>query len=380
MLIRTRLAFVLGSVFCTLPALAAHQIDTEIGADLTHTTQKETSNEVIKDSSSELGFQLSRARVNFRGDVTQNVSYRLRLNLEAVPEVTDNQPKDANGDGAIDASEIGNSSAGATSVLDYALISHRFNEMFALSFGKQWIPMHTHEMYTRDWDEPMHETAYTGNTAAGGYGVGVGATITPAEGQELVLLLSNSDYGLEFAQSSPSISVGYAGSFADGMVKPMASYNMFMHREYKTKTPETTVRKSFTNSVLGVGVGVYVANLGIEADYAMVTYGKQTDAATDKGANSITGTVVYEMNGIIPFARYSMANNNYKDAAGASKKDTDNGLSVGVRYKGADWGGLSYHAAFQTNTEKQDAPGAKETGTNKILVGVALRPSAVIKD
>lgn len=189
-------------------------------------------------------FDVNYLRVDFKGDVTDDMKYRLRLRLD----------KTSAKDGLKGISDFAN----------YAYVEPKFNDIFSMRVGKVWT-------YQAGWEEDNSSAdvyLFSGiDDVVNNYALGVNPTLTFGK-QTIQLILTNSD--VSYASDPKSsryfdYGVAYQGLVLD-VLQPMVSFTLM---------PQTGWAKG--GIVAAAGVKVDPAPFGGELD---VQYWKDNTKAS----------------------------------------------------------------------------------------------------
>ena len=338
-------------------------------------------------------FMLQTGRVDFKGNLNEDTSYRLRVRVSGKKQ-TDVDKRD-----------------NTNSTLDYAYVSQKIADNFTLQVGKLASDMGGFEGITSGPDLYLASEAYLGTTGMGGstfhsYGTALGATtasmgltgsvteyyitgvkaIYTMGNNELNIQVADVDAGVgrgtaagatdvlesgKFAQSSNLVGVVYKGSFMDKSLSAIASY----HTQKTSSLGGTLDTKANWTSV---GLQYQMDAILAQLDYSIDSYTGivGTTNPNDK-LSSIVANFRYTMNDNWTFgAKYVSSQEAIDSATGTAtvtsftNKYSSYGLVTEFKPKKAD--NFRYHLAYNSKTMKPDAAGADDRMLTELIAGVRI--------
>ena len=278
-------------------------------------------------------------RVNFRGNLSEDTSYRVRFRLD----------KTLDSSTQIDGTGVG---------VNYAYIDHKLTPSMKLRFGKQYFA----GVCGREGDYSGADVYKYSLTCDNNPFYREGIALKPKFGdQNFVFSLVNS--GTEKNQKSLGMGATWYGNLMDGQVKPIVSYVSMPSED------QVGGLQGATNTFIAAGArytekgSYYVELTAMSANFESRTGG------ADRDLNStVLDFRMYADGGKIqPIAKYEMSTD--KDVLDRTA------LTLGVEYypnhgkKGVDW---RAHAVYVTSTDNFDAPGVDDVTTSAILLGYSL--------
>jgi hypothetical protein len=271
-------------------------------------------------------FDIQYLRVDFKGNLADDVKYRLRLRL--------------------DKTTIKDPAKGVSDFANYAYIEPKFNDMFSLRFGKLWTYQGGWEIDNSTSDVYLLSGM---DEIVSSYGLGVDPILSVA-GQQFHLVVTNSGvgYGSDATKNRfLNYGVAYQGMVAD-LVQPMLSWQLM---------PKTGWSKGV--SVWAVGAKVDPKPIGGELDLQ-----GSSDAGTKEDLVSVSGTFRFNGGAFRPQLKffYDMHSNDGTD------EGTVLGFAPAVEY--FPWTDREFriHLAY---TGKETSPkGGTSTYDQQVFLGI----------
>lgn len=310
-------------------------------------------------------FEVKTGRVDFKGKLNEEVSYRLRWRF--------------------DKSQANTIKDNVGAYVDHAHLVHQVNDTFAVTAGKFASEMGGAEATNPSPDEYLFSDAYN-DVSVGSFGQAgtnlaikntlyyAGVKVAANFGDhEVAVHAANPDELASasqntFNQNKGYFGVVYKGKFFEETWNPILSYHT---SDVVGGTATEGAKKTF----IAFGNNIKVGDFAIEADYLMNTF-KNTPGA-DESLTGMDVNVAYNMGALTPKFKYATSERSTKAAGGTAVKFKADGISLALEYKPTE-DKFRYHVAYNMNTYKPDAgqnlgAGAGETITNSELVaGVRL--------
>ena len=306
----TGLAMVVsGSAVAGLPT-----IKTQIRGDLVRSD--------VKGSNEGTSFQVPYMRFDIKGNITDDLSYRLKFRLNKTLAQEDD---DGTGKG-----------------VDYAYIQKKLDNGLKIKLGKQYINLGGYESIFSSRDTYSQGSLTWENASFYRNAVGVFYNIGGHSFNVQVANNKEEDRSENLLYGAQAIF-----SFADGMINPLVSYH--------TDT---------THDDIAIGLQIKASALTVEVD-RVITQHDDTDASTKVDDDkSSTIFIRYKEGKWSPQLRYTVAD-------GEVYKDFDS-YHVALEYYPYGNSSLRYHVAYaKADNTKNDATNAKEE-SQTLTVGFAL--------
>jgi|GEM_PF-2811987 hypothetical protein len=273
-------------------------------------------------------------RVDFKGNIFENVDYRLRVRL--------------------DQTTIKDNTKGISDFANYAYVQPKLGDMFSLKIGKLWT-------YQAGWEEDNSSSdtyLFSGiDKVVVNYALGVNPTISLDKQNNIQVVVVNS--GVPYAGTTSdrflNYGIAYQGMVAD-VIQPMLSF---------TVMPKTGWSKG---SMIGaVGVKVDPAPVGGELDFE---YWNNSTGKTTMDQNG--GDQLYTVSGC---ARYNPGSFRpqlkvFYDTYTYASKTTENVLGFAPAIEYFPWADkdFRFHLAY-TGTDNQPKVGKSEYNS-QVFLGV----------
>lgn len=310
------------------------------------TETKAPSSDAVK--SKDTSFKIARAKFNFKGSMSPNVSYRLRV------DPTQNS-------------------------VDYAYFDVKYSDTLSVKLGRLFAAYGAVENYyytdieVFDWSQTYAPLYFT---------EGLEFVVTPAAGQTLTVQLLNdqgntaADTDLTGDTKAFSYVANWMGSF--GPVHPIVSYGSTPRRQYKTVDGNEDDAVSVTQISVGAKVKLGAAEVDLDVIqkntpkydyYAAGATGTTATTQEETKESALIFQTTYKVNKLKPFFKYRADSNEVTDGV----KWDETGLTLGTFYM-PDNSGFQYHAAYIA-TDRTITPagaGAQDTTvkSSKIIFGM----------
>lgn len=333
------------------------KISPEIRVDLRSQTVKEEGT----DSETSTNFRLARGRLNFRGKVNEQLSYRLRIRMSRF----------SRDDGA---------DSGVSQAVDYAYIDAKLSDAFKLRLGKMFVPSGAQENYYSGMDQYFYSRLYNGDydvLALPGYSMGIAGVFEFGDHSLQLTLINPPEAEERFDGQKGEIDFAQMGLTAQahlsfGSVESLISVANIPKRIAETDTLKDD-KAALTHAALGFAVRP--GDVDLEVEYGMVST-PEYDRINGDGTGKET-VVKQEADTVVALARYTMddsikpwvklTSGNHKVDGKNSEKST--GYGVGVEYFPYEKINYRYHLAYTSQKVKPE--GGKETTTSQFILGVA---------
>jgi hypothetical protein len=277
-------------------------------------------------------------RVDFKGNIFENVDYRLRLRLDKT-SAKDNLK-------------------GISDFANYAYVQPKFGDNFSVKIGKLWT-------YQAGWEEDNSSSdtyLFSGiDNLVNNYALGVNPTISLDKQNNIQVIVTNSDvaypgtYPGAPAERYLDYGIAYQGMLAD-VIQPMLSF---------TVMPQTGWSKG--SMIGGAGIKVDPAPIGGELDFE---YWNNSSGLASKNTNG--GDQLYTVAGC---ARYNPGSLRpqlkiFYDTYTYASKTTDNVLGFAPAIEYFPWADhdFRFHLAY-TGTDNSPKIGKSEYNS-QVFLGV----------
>lgn len=307
-------------------------------------------------------FNIQTGRVDFKGNLNEEVSYRLRLRF--------------NKDRAVSQRD----SVGADT--DFAYISNKVSDGLTLTLGKFASGIGGFEGGTSGADIYLASAAYAGpKTLYPGVGSIVGlSNLLYYTGAQLAYAINDSNK-IELHAANTEATVGtdyktgasvgdvipqnktltglvYRGSFADKTFNLLATYHM-----------ETAGDKDNKISLAAIGFEYLMNGMTAQLDLLANNYDVAGATITKNSMNSTVLTVKYKTDQWTPILKVAMTDEKLGAAVDVKNKYTDYGVAVEYAPKADQM--FRYHIAYNARSVKPDS-GNKNPASTQILVGTRI--------
>lgn len=335
---------------------------TKVGDEPTATTQN---------------FQISTARLLASGELSDTVSYQLRLSLRSASGFS---------------TERSSGPDGTLAALDRAWVEHRVAPGLAVRMGR--LPIASGSIENDYSSIDVYYYSYQSNLVNRFFPTTTGVDVSYSMGKHTLSLQAfNGFYEGTVDKKGPqhgeniSTAVAYRGSIAGGMVRPIVTYDRYS-RVRNGKGVERDDKVFYTQ--IGAGAAVSVAGVDFELEYDTLTKpafsSYNVDAATKVATKTdnkevkvatIIGQVAYPIAAINlrPFVKMS---NDVEDTDGKDSYKAQRG-AIGTEWKPSTAKALRYHAVvvdMKDDAYKYDAAGTStktRTHTQQYLVGLVAK-------
>lgn len=307
----------------------------------------DSDNATFNDDAAKPGYQkyyFQTGRVDFTGNATEDLSYRLRLRFDK-DQGTVNKRDNVN------------------NTVDLAYLGHKMGDLTVIA-GKFDASMNGFEGATSGADLYFKSTAYN---AALRYGTGIGASY--AFGDHSLTLahmnaLSDEVVGSDLAQTNGTMALIYKGSIMDKSLNFIASH----HQTHKANDKDgtygfTTVGVKFEQPAWFAGVDVNSYSLK-----------NQTTADTTDTVMSTVVTGGYNITEeLAAKLKYEMSSTKINTSTTAEEKHTINGYGLALEYKPIKDTNFRYHVAYTSVANKTEVASTSTTPTeNHFIIGARL--------
>lgn len=376
----TRLAVALSSVIA-VQAMAAdypnHQFGLYMRADLQMNDSDDKSDLKVdkNDDKRSKKFSLSSLKVNFSGDLTDQTAYRVRwkpgstvFSKEQIKSfLSEKQIPDIDG---------------LPGKIDYAYITHKFNDSFSLRAGKFFWTARCGREGDYNGEDVYLYSGTCDNTGVGNYKLGVGLMPSFA-GQDFIISVANGDDTQE-NHSNFSYAVSWYGHLWNDMIQPIAYYGTNAKTEqYDSTRPgsQTFIKtsESVTDTEWGIGTRVMIRDMAfVEADY--IRFDQKDAAVTGATDDEFTSIVLAARlmlmdKAIQPHVKYFM--DTFDDGTSNDQTSFDGtGWALALEYypemykdKGVNW---RFHLAYQQNEKDFKFSGRDKIKTSQFLLGMSF--------
>lgn len=345
---KKQVGIALATAFIGTAAIAdAPKITFEIKSELNKQTSTEetTANEDNKEDES-MRFQIPYARVNVKGKINDELSYRVkfRLNKAFTPK------KD-----------------GVPSALDYAYIDHKMSDTFKLRIGKQYINQAGWEGTYSSKDSYGAGGGVFDHADASFYRAGLGFFFNMGN-NDLNIQIANNSFD-ETNQTGMVMGFQWTGHFMDGSLNPMITY----HQDTRTEQdPAGTAGEDFkANSMTETTIGLQYKKdmLKVELDYGTLAIDQKNNATgapdDDSKVQATVLRVAYNMGKMTPILKYKM---DTTESAGEDFSKAT-GYSLAVEYAPFEKTSFKYFVSTSsvTTTDETTAKADDVTAGDMVL-------------
>lgn len=283
-----------------------------------------------------LKFKSNYLRLNFKGDLTEKTSYRVRFRLD----------KTLDSSGNIDGTGAG---------VNYAYLDYKLNDNLKFRVGKQYFA----GACGREGDYSGADVYRYSLTCNQNPFYRTGVSLQPKFGdQNLVLSVVNP--GNEASQNDLGYSATWYGDLMGGTIKPIVSY---------IAMPSTETNN--TNKYLATGVQYNGANLNVDLDYMTANLENQGASGADKDYKTIAlNGRILKNSKIQPIFKFEKSKLDSGGNTGMDRK----AYTLGVEYfpnKGGNGVNWRTHAVF-TSAEDSFDDGRDNVKDDKFLIGFSL--------
>lgn len=330
------------------------------------------------------GMRFQTGRIDYKGQLNEDVSYRMRLRFDKDKSTVNKRDK-------------------VDSNIDFAYVSHKFNDMFTLTLGKMATGMGGFEGNTAGPELYLTSSNYAGTALLGGtkvstttgslksillYSTGAQAEFKFAEGQVLQLQAFNeegavgmgftntaatngddaSGTGAGYAQQDNLLGLIYRGGFMEKTLNVIASYHT-----------EQIGAKDNSASFAALGLEYKMDALTAQLDYNMNQFQVAGTTVTPKQSLSTASlTLKYKMDNWTPIIKAAMATEKY-DAGSItttspeiSNSYTDVGAAL--EYAPNKDQMFRYHIAYNSRSMKPDSVVAANNtrSLQEVIVGTRI--------
>ena len=314
----------------------------------------------------------NRIRIDFKGDLNEMISYRLRFRFDKTFGASNERDK------------VGE-------WVDFAYVTHKMSDMFALTVGKYGTDIGGYEAAMSADRYAMSGIFGNPGSSAGylvhskwAYVSGVKGAFT--FGDHEVAIHAGNQEPVDTTVSANSVThngqnKGLMGLTFKGKVAMWSP--MFNYHSVDTKPGWNPAAGSTASSVdkgkltfMGLGNKFDLGDTNIYFDYTMASY-KDDSASTFTAAGSTdayTGmalNVTHKMGMLMPFLEYTSTERKFKtSSAGTETKWNLGTMSLGTHYN-VD-AKFRYHVAYTMNNAKSDTTGSTEAKWNELILGARL--------
>lgn len=322
-------------------------------------------------------FILNTGRVDFKGDLNTDISYRLRLRFD----------KDTSSASAY------NSNENATNGVDYAYITHKMSDSCSLTVGKQASDIGGIEGNTPSADIYLLSPSYSGFGSGDVFATSdkftVGANNYAFRGIKADLYMTGAKYTHKFSDSQ-ILSVGaynnegvqspqnksmlgaiYNGFFSDKAFRLLLSYHTAAANRLDTATSKYSDKDMSTYLAAGLGYKLDVWDFTF--DYLLNTIkGNDSTAAADYTFTNSTMilNIRYAMENWTPILRYYMSDDKLDISTTSANKGMHSGIGVAAEYKPNKDANFRYHFAANSHTYKPNT--GNDLTALEVLAGVRI--------
>jgi len=323
-------------------------LDTRFDYDTT--TYNKNNNETTSMDNSRIYAQT--VRVDGKGNVNDQLSYRLRVNFNKDATVTKKDNMGPN--------------------IDFAYITHKWTPELAFTMGRFWSDGYGHQGLVSAIDRYLNPAAVTNwwSLYNNGYVTGGKLEYTFLETHtiEAQLLNQGADQleGTNYKGQAAGMGFVYKGSILDKSLNFIASHHAWQ-RAYVT--PDLIAKDTLDT----IGVKYVMAPLTVMLDYNMGKT-KNSNATHD---NEIKGFVLnagYTIDRITPRVFFSSEKETFKDTTGATANvNTDyTRYGVAVEYRPFADTDFRYHVAYTQLSSKADSAGAITLKETHVIAGFKI--------
>lgn len=358
----------------------------EIRTDLQSDTYKNLP-ETNEGDDKALLFRFQRARVGLKGEIADNLKYRVRLRFDRglnpkVPKYALVEKVDLDEDGQADDSYVASVKENTHienvgDALDLAFLDFQFSEWAGLEVGR-----FNTNICGADVSSSMDaygELALALKKCSPTFTrTGAGLYVKPLKGQRVELVAANQTDTFEKNQDQPMLGFMYTGTFADGMFEPRATLHLIPKREIKAKGASTATKKEAQDLFWNLGTDMKLGGFAARLDYASYLTADTTAAgpkAGDSLTTSLVGRLSYRIDAWEPVLSVASSTDENKSVSGGQKKTVKTdalSMTAALQYYPTSWKKFRFHAAYSASASKADSSGAKEQKTDTFLIGTAL--------
>lgn len=268
-------------------------------------------------------FLMRTGRVDFKGLLNKDISYRLRLRIDRDSETTQHKTDNF------------------STQVDYAYIQHKILERFALTAGKFASEVGSIEGNMSSPDIYMPTQAYKAISANNFLYVS-GAKLTYSQGeQDASVFMVNQSESQSTEQTKLAYGIVYKGSFLEKTLTPVAGY-------LSDEKQGTVSGAKLTTTISSLGIKWDPQPYYLSFDY--IVYAQKNITAVD--VNDTATTMVfdagYDFEGVIPKFKYELTKK-----TGSAKEQYD-GVVVGVEFKPYPEDIFRYHVMVTQMNIKPD--------------------------
>lgn len=295
-------------------------------------------------------FNVNWARLVFRGEVNEKVSYLVKLNASGVFN-----------------SWSGDTFGTATPFSD-ASASYKVNDMLTLTMGKMYL-LSGGFMGLRTPADNYHYVL-TSNAILSESGARLGINHS-----DQMFFLSATNGGKELNQKTPMFGAVWLGKFMDGMVGTAFSYfSKPMGKQTGSPSGVADVDAK-TNSYLNLAVQAHLMDehLDVELHYGKNAYEKRTSSKDDTDS-TIYGLLSYKQEGVKPFFLYETS----KRQMAAADYLTRSAMSLGAEYYPIEKSNFRFHLVYTKVEDTFKAAVAATATTGARTVGQKVDSTQIL--
>ncbi len=332
----------------------------EIGLDFRFDYLSSTYNDDMKAASasntSNSRFYVQTGRVDYKGKLGEDLSFRLRLRFDKDFTSTNYRSSDK-----------------VSNWVDYAYVTHQITDNFSLTFGKLYGGVAGVAALLSSADIYAYNKAYS-YAVANGYFFSTGAKATyKFDGQEFSLIGFNNPKDVDTSvtpntavvHSRIGAGLYYHGSFADGMIEPVVSYHS---ANYNMQSGQDKDRK---DTLATIGTVVKAGGVEANIDYNSYTYAKKNSLTEDDTLKSLYLAVSYPVENWKPKLTYENSEDTVTSATTTTKtKTTYTNVSAALEYKPKMDQNFRYHLVYNVLSSKADTTNAPTLTENQVIAGI----------
>lgn len=357
-------------IFTVLLMLTAPQVRAESGDHEGHLmmvtafeshSEDRTPTDETKDND-DMAFVTDFARLNFKGKVANELSYRLRVRL--------NKDSTSAKDDGLDDN------------VDYAYFDHKVGEDGIVRLGKQAVEICGFE---QDWGSFRRYRLTEACAAADKFKYNNGVSYHHKFGDHKVSAgIMNRSKTFETNENGHVLGASYGGDFMDGLLHFRLAYAAFAHGKQKDASANVTAESGIDTTI---GAGLRVKHNGLVGEIEYITFEDKNlspGGGDDSEVNSIHAHVRYTVGQWTPFVKYEMSkagkditsvsvNGLSSDAPTSANMDEKTGMAVGVEYRVWDDVEFEYFAYYQSDKFKDTSSSTASSDYTDNVVKVGFR-------
>jgi len=269
-------------------------------------------------------FLMRTGRVDFKGTLNKDVSYRLRWGIDHDSDTTQHKTDNF------------------STQVDYAYIQHQISERLAFTAGKFASEVGSIEGNMSSPDIYMPSQSYKAISSNDFLYVSGGKLTYSQMEQEASVFLANQSESQSTEQTKMAYGIVYKGSFLEKTLTTVAGY-------LSDEKQGTTSDVKMTTAISSLGVKWYPKPYYVAFDY--IVYAQKNITAVD--VNETTTTILldagYDFDGVIPKFKYELTTKK-----SGSTKDQYDGVVVGVEFKPYPEDIFRYHVMVTQMNVKPD--------------------------